>query len=100
MGNLLFDGAAEQLESSIEDAAERTRAEPELHLDAFVVGAVDVAKGQGEPVFLGEGLEDRADLLAGVGQAGLVGRGRRGVLEGSRAVPRGRRAPPGSREEV
>src|SRR6185295_3004974 len=97
MGDLLFDGAAKQLESSIEDAAERAGREAQLHLDRFVVGAVDVAKRERKAVFLGEGLQDEADLFAGLGEAGPFG-GRGGhVVEGLLAGAGRRAAPEGAR---
>src|SRR5882672_8515578 len=97
MGDLLFDGPAQQLEASIEKAAERARGEAELQLDRVVVGTVDVSKREGKPVFFGEGLEDRADLFAGLGGAGNFGVGGRDAVEHLLAGARRRRSPDGAR---
>src|SRR5579872_1060700 len=93
MGDLLFDGTPQQLKTPVEEPAQGSRREAQLHLDRLIVGAVDVSKRQGKAIFLGKRLKDGADLLAGLRAAGVLALGSGGALEGVPAGP-GRGAPP------
>src|SRR5579862_8913946 len=90
MGNLLFDRPPQELKPPVEEPAQGSRGEAQLHLDRVVVGAVDVSKREGKTVFLGEGLKDDADFFAGFGAAGVLAFGRRGSVERLLAGSRGR----------